>query len=142
MNQEAEFSVFDIVRQVPKALFENMTQFRKEIKYVAVIRGVNPAVHPINDFHFNGTLESSGTYTNMVSGGLKDVDLSKIDFTRENIKVIFSKEKITDTGIISLFKAQLTIRVQGLQDGVLEYITLRNAYGGSQQHHYLDINNS
>lgn len=139
-QQEAEFSIFDIIRKVPKDMFASLTQFRKQINYVAVIRGVNPSVHPINDFHFNGTLESSGTYVNMVSGGLKDVDLSKINWKTENIKVIFSREKITDTSLISLFKADLTLRIQGLNDGVLEYTTLRNAFGSSLEHRYTDIN--
>lgn len=135
----AKYTLWQLIRRLVQVSNETSNLFANDNCNVLLIRGVDPNRVIYEDFDFNGEFSGQSPYQNLTQGEIEDIDLETIDFTKENIKIVFSKDVITND-FPGLFNTNLIYRIQGMVDGVIETRTTRSRYGESVTHHLVDLN--
>lgn len=135
----AKYTLWQLIQRLIKTTEKVNAASSSENTNVLVVRNVNPDLHIMEDFDFNGDFYGQAPTNGLTQGSIEDFDLETIDFTKENIKVIFAGEVLAHD-IQSLFKTNIVYRIQGMEDGVIETRTTRSKYGESVTHYLIDLN--
>lgn len=135
------YTLSQLINAIPRVLFGNEhSKVFQQAPFVTLVSKTPKTLEPAMDFEHGGVL----TWCKHQQFAIKDtakLPLDDMDLSTHNFKLLFSPEEIKELDAASNFTPLLVVRVLGIQDGIVEVITLRNRLGGdSLRHEYINLN--